>query len=420
MLEEFITDTNNFNEKQVDNDVITENKTYFSIYNNKINQPFHKFWFTLSNCKYFTSYNGYSTLRFAFNNKSNSSQKFIQFIKKLSDYLKKIFEKTFDDVTIDCPWKEFQNYPFLLTFYTNNDLIFVDSNQNTLEFDKLDNYLSYSLLFEIKNLKIIKTQLDSETKYNLKYNMSILMIQQEKQLDLKSYLLNKISFKVFESNQENLNSSKNNNSRPNLPFLSQLSSGNLKSDSEARNESSYNVNSKNNTGGPIGLINLNELLEVKSKLIKVNLEQDRTSYSDDNKSGKNNTILENALVEQKNQLKKVKTKEKTLLKELKKSKKKSKNKFEDIVDIVDIVDIEKNTNTKSKEDLELELKLEMELEKDLETKDMPKSESFLKILKPKKKSNIEDIEKINKKLKKKSKDKTNEVIDLEKELELLG
>ncbi len=414
MLEELITDINNFNEKQVDNDAINENKTYFSIYNNKINQPFHKFWFTLSNCKYFTNYNDYATIRFALNNKSNNVQKFIEFMKKLSEYLKKLFEKTFDSVNIDLPWKEFNNYPFLLTFYTNSEIIFVDSNQNNLEFDKLDNSLSYSILFEVKNLKIIKTQLDSETMYNLKFNLSILMIQQEPQLDLKSYLLNKISSKLFDPHPDISSQNSSFNSKPSLPFLSQLSSVNLKSDLEARNESSH-LQSKSNFGGPKRLINLNELLEVKSKLIKVNIEQDKNSTnSDDNKSGKSNANLENALLEQKNQLKKVKTKEKTLLKQLK-SKKKYKNiESEEIDEVKNLITKDNNFN------LELELELENELEKELKS-----SASESKIIKSKNKSDIEEFEKKkskkNKKNKKsKNKDKINEDIDLEKELELLG
>ncbi len=405
MLEELITDINNFNEKQVDNDVINENKTYFSIYNNKINQPFHKFWFTLSNCKYFTNYNDYSTIRFALNNKSNSVQKFIDFIKKLSEYLKKLFEKTFDSVTVDLPWKEFNNYPFLLSFYTNNEIIFVDSNKNNLEFDKLDNTFSYSILFEVKNLKIIKTQLDSEIMYTLKYNLSILMIQQEPQLDLKSYLLNKITSKHSDSNPDNLSQNSSFNSKPSLPFLSQLSSVNLKSDLEARNES--NSQSKSISGAPKGLIDLKELLEVKSKLIKVNVEQDKNvTNSDDNKSGKSNTNLENALVEQKNQLKKVKTKEKTLFKQLKSKKKKSKNKESDEKnEVMEINTLDNN--------LELDLELERELEKELKTS-VPES----KIIKNK--SDIEEFEKKKSKKNKKSKNKINEDMDLEKELELLG
>ncbi len=441
MLEELITDTNSFNEKQVDNDNITENKTYFSIYNNKISQPFHKFWFTLSNAKYFTNYNDYSTLRFALNNKSPSIQKFILFIKKLSDYLKNLFNKTFDGVTVDCPWKEYDNYPFLLSFYSNPDLLIMDSDKNILDFEKLDTNMSYSILFEIKNLKIIKTELDSEVNYNLKYNLSIIMIQQEPQLDLKSYLLNKITMNSNKSNESINNSHSNLHSnhsghsshsthinKPELPFLSQLSNVSLKSDSDAKNNMDPSK-LKPNAGGPKKLIDLDELLQVKSRLIKVSLESDKNaSNSDDNKSGKNAT-LENTLIEQKNQLKKVKTKEKSLLKHLKKKSKKSKKSSKDSVELEN-----DNNKSDSKNELvnEFENELENELENDLEKKlekqfdsnldnnlDTDLEKELEKEVKKDKKSKSKD--KSKKKLKERLKhDVEVDEYDLEKELGLLG
>ncbi len=409
MLEELITDINNFSEKQVDHDIVTQEKTYFSIYNNKIAQPFHKFWFNIPNTKFFRNYNDYSVLYFALNNKSSSVLKLIGFIKKLSEHLKNLFEKTFDSIQVDLPWKEYESYPYLLSFYTNQDIIFTDSDKNILTLDKLDTAQSYSLLFEIKNVKLHKIELDDITSYKLKYNLNILMIQQEPQLNLKSFLLSKIN-KQPEQSIQNQNLTSNTNSRPQLPFLSQLSNVVLKSESDNKTDS--NDKPKSTSNGPKKLIDLNEILEIKSRLIKVNLESEKNTDNDDNKSGKNAT-LENTLIEQKNQLKKVKTKEKSLLKHLKKQSKKKKKQSKSIEE-----DLEKELELENQLANQLDNELELELENELTNELNQENQSIDK--KNKKEKKVKKDKKDKKEKKNKEKNVEKESDDLEKELEMFG
>ncbi len=418
MLEELITDINSFSEKQIDHDIITQEKTYFSIYNNKIEQPFHKFWFNVPNTKFFKNYSDYNVLRFALNNKSNFVSKLIDFIKKLSTSLKNIFEKTFEGIQIDLPWKEYENYPYLFSFYTNEDIIFTDSEKNILTLDKLDLSQTYSLLFEIKNLKLVKIEIDNIFTYKLKYNLNILMIQQEPQLNLKSFLLSKINKQpepVFNSNNStnNLNHNPNSSLKPQLPFLSQLSNVVLKSESDTRTNNSEKP--KVNIGGPKKLIDLDEILQIKSRLIKVNLDSEKNP-DEDNKSNKTNANLENTLMEQKSQLKKVKTKEKSLLKHLEKQSKKKKKHDKTIKENLDLelelekytdnqLDIEFKKDKKIKSTEQDTINLENELEEYKENKDIKKKDKK---------------DKKNKKDKKDKKKVEKESDDLEKELEMFG
>ncbi len=424
MLEELITDINNFSEKQVDHDIVTQEKTYFSIYNNKIAQPFHKFWFNVPNTKFFRNYNDYSVLYFALNNKSSSVLKLIGFIKKLSEHLKNLFEKTFDSIQVDLPWKEYESYPYLLSFYTNQDIIFTDSDKNILTLDKLDTTQSYSLLFEIKNVKLYKIELDDITSYKLKYNLNILMIQQEPQLNLKSFLLSKIN-KQPEQSIQNQNPTSNTNSRPQLPFLSQLSNVVLKSESDNKTDS--NDKPKSTSNGPKKLIDLNEILEIKSRLIKVNLESEKNTDNDDNKSNNKsnkNIDLENTLIEQKNQLKKVKTKEKSLLKHLKKQSKKKKKQSKSIEE-----DLEKELELENQlvnehelvNQLDNQLDNELELENEL-TNELNQENQSIDINNKKEKKVKKDKKDKKDKKEKKNKEKNveKESDDLEKELEMFG
>ena len=58
-----------FIKEQVDFEQITKSKLYYNIYNNKISEPLHKFWFSVSGIKYCNNYNNYKTIRFLMNNK---------------------------------------------------------------------------------------------------------------------------------------------------------------------------------------------------------------------------------------------------------------------------------------------------------------------------------------------------------------
>ncbi len=156
MLENLITKTNKFDSSQVDHDFINNTKTYFSIYNNKVQKPFHKFWFTLSNTKFKNEYQDFKVLRFGLNHKSKEVIDFINFIKELTKYLTSIFSKHFSNINIEYPWKEFENYPYLLSIFFNEDTIILDDDKNEIDKDILDYTKTYNILFEIKNIKIVK------------------------------------------------------------------------------------------------------------------------------------------------------------------------------------------------------------------------------------------------------------------------
>ncbi len=427
MLENFITNCDNFVSTQVDHDIILDSKSYFSIYNNKISQPLHKFWFNLSNTKYFNAYNENKVLRFVLNNKSPNITKFINFFNGLSTHLESVFSKTFPGIKVEPPWKSFDSFPLILTLYIGDSILITDSDKNELGIDSLSSSASYSLLFEIKNLRVMKIDLGNEISYSIKYNLSAIMIQQEAQLNFKSYLLNQLvqtntqvqtntnvnSRNKFgiktDSDDEFVNKTNfnpNNNTKP-LPFLSELSNFNSESKLKSDGETGNNIPRPNVTG----LINLDMLLEAKSKLKKTKESNPPINTVLDD----NNSRLGEKFLEQKNQLKKVKTKEKSLLKHLRKKSKKSKKiNIETSTDLTEITENDQTDQTDQTDqvvkqdqtdisDLEKEL-----LELDIESGLIPDST----VIKKKKKS-----DKKNKKGK--TDDNNDNDLDLEKELELL-
>ena len=143
------------------------------------------------------------------------------------------------------------------------------------------------------------------------------MIQQEPELDLKKYLLNSIKYSDFNTNLNNLSTElRLDNTKPKLPFLDQLSNSTLKSNlNQFTNSFDKSNTSKIN-------FNLNELLNIKSKLKRVVMDNTcNNTIQDDNLSE-----LASTFINQKNQLKKTITKEKTLFNSLKDTKKKKKKK----------------------------------------------------------------------------------------------
>lgn len=317
MLEYYITNTNNYNETQLDYEIINQAKTFYSIYNNKISQPFHNFWFILSNLKFKCSYNDNNILRFGLNNKESNIQKFLIFFKNLSDHLVKIFSSTYSNITIEFPWKAYDNYPFIITIFTSKNTIFINNDKDVIDFNQLSNIKTYSILFEIKNIKIIKINLDDKISHIIKFNLNMIMIQQEPELDLKKYLLNSIKYSDFNTNLNNLSTElRLDNTKPKLPFLDQLSNSTLKSNlNQFTNSFDKSNTSKIN-------FNLNELLNIKSKLKRVVMDNTcNNTIQDDNLSE-----LASTFINQKNQLKKTITKEKTLFNSLKDTKKKKKKK----------------------------------------------------------------------------------------------
>ena len=409
MIENFITNINNFNSEQLDHENINESKTFYSIYNNKISIPFHNFWFLLSNCKFKYEYNNFKMLRFGLNNKSNEIQKFLTFFKDLSKHLEQIFSKVYTNLTVELPWKEYDNYPYIVNIFTSDTTLLVDNEKESVSLNQLTNTKSYTILFEIKNVRVIKINLDDNITHTLKFNLNMVMIQQEQELDLKSCLLgfvnqnqnqnqnqytynNFLSKSNINSNSDNLENQDNqddqnnlvnpinstNKSTEKLPFLtqlSQLSSGNTHEYKPFLN----NVSTKKHLITDKKTINLQEILTQKSNLRKVS--QDNTNNQDENNNNNNNDnqTVESTYINQKNQLKKTVTEEKSLFKRLKKSKKKKdKLKKKEI-----------SINSDNINNIE---QLEEQLEKDLES--------------------ILSIEK-------KSKIKIEDSNDLEKELELL-
>ena len=126
-----------FNKEQLDFEQISKSKFSYRIYNNKISEPLQKFWFSVGNIKYCNNYGDYKTIRFLMNNKDKKINNLINFIKNIGDNLNKIFDTTFPNITIDFPWKESEQFPYIFSFFTNSNTIFLDSKSNNIEYDKL-------------------------------------------------------------------------------------------------------------------------------------------------------------------------------------------------------------------------------------------------------------------------------------------
>jgi len=387
MLENLITKTDKFEICQVDHDIINESKSYFSIYNNKITKPFHNFWFMLTNTKFFNEYNDYNIIRFGLNHSSNEVIKFINFFKDLSTHLKNIFSKVFENISLDYPWKEYENYPYLFSLFLNDDTIVLDEQKNIIMKNKIEHKKSYSILFEIKNIKVVKIDLDNEISHQIKFTLSALMIQQEQEVDLKSYLLNSLninkkSIEPIQQNNYEVNDLNKLNNKPNIPFLSELSNGfkNL-------NKMDH-VQPKNKI---INTINLDELLSIKSSLKKVihdennniglnlNLNSNSNSISNSNigfKSQNNSddeiSKIGNTYLNKKKQLKKTITEEKSLFNNLvNKNKKDNKNKItidsnndleKELEEMENSLNIKNNISKKDKKKIKKKDKKKMELE----------------------------------------------------------
>ena len=273
MLEEIITDTNKFECEQLDHDIINFNKTFYNIYNNKINQALHKFVFLLNNVKFIKI--NQNQITFAINNKNIFINKFILFFKDLSNEIKKIFQSNFKNIALVEPWKEAFNYPYLLNVFIGNKFIIIDKDKNIIDVTQLNYENSYSILIEVSYLKLYGN-LDEK---KIKFKLSILMIQIEPEVDYKSFNL--------------------------LKCIPQKNS--IKIIERKINENTFvnNTHVTSNTG-----INLKELLEKKNSLKSIQKEEPiENNY--------NSNIID-IFLNKKNELKKVKTNEKTLFNKLKK------------------------------------------------------------------------------------------------------
>ena len=129
-MNNYITITDSFNSDIIDNDIIVPNKSYFNIYNNSIEEPFHKFWFYVDNCKLTNIYNEHNIYRFAINNKNEKNKKLLDYLKKLFEHIQSLFSKIYNNITFEFPWKEYDKYPFLMNFFSSSNTLFIDSKQN--------------------------------------------------------------------------------------------------------------------------------------------------------------------------------------------------------------------------------------------------------------------------------------------------
>jgi hypothetical protein len=121
------------------------------------------------------------------NNKSENIINLINFIKNIGNHMTKILDSTFPNITCDMPWKEYDNYPLIFSFFTNKTVIFLDSNSEEINLEDLSNDNTYSIIFEINNLRIIpiKLDLDLPESYILKINLVLLLIKTDIKKDFK-------------------------------------------------------------------------------------------------------------------------------------------------------------------------------------------------------------------------------------------
>lgn len=365
MIENVLTNYNiKFKNTQLDHDQINSTKLYYKIYNNAITEPLHKFWFSVPNLKYSNNYSDFKTIRFLMNNKNENISKLINYLKDIGKCLIDKLSPTFSNITIDYPWKESEQYPYIFTFFTNSNTLFIDSKGNEMKCESLNyNDLTYSIIFEISSIKLIPILLDDCSSHTIKFNLALILIREDEKKDLKKYLFsNFVNTNNNHSNCINDNNIKkvNLNSNMNkLPFLTDISNGfslnklNNSNNTDELNSEIINHKCSTNLSSNKLIIDAKQILNIKNGLKKVNMEKEpeknnENEYkSDDNLSNINVNYLE-----KKNSLKKVKTKEKSLLKKLQKKHMKKK--------------LEKEKELEKELERELERELELELEKELE------------------------------------------------------
>jgi hypothetical protein len=338
MLTNHITKLDKFDPKILDHDTIIETKKYFNIYNNSIDEPLHKFWFLAENAKFINIYNSSNTnnqpnqiIRFALNNKNDKTKKLITYWKELGKHLEKIFYKTFDKIIVDYPWKDIENYPYMMNFSVNTNTIYTNVNDlnKPKEISDLNKESIYSLLFDITYIQISKVSIDNIDQYYLKFKLSLLMIQ-ETNINLKLFSL--------------VNLEQNNYTKSNIILPPQNLFTNTHTNTHTNNHIHAHTHAQINAPtksidlqkGPQLFLNPSELIARKSTLNKITLS--------DNKIISTNEIDE--IIDIKNQLKRVDTDERSLLKHLKKEH----NEHNDNIVIVPI----KKKKKKVKIDLEKE------------------------------------------------------------------
>lgn len=374
-----------FNKEQLDFEQISKSKLFYKIYNNKISEPLHKFWFSVGNIKYCNNYKNYKTIRFLMNDKDKKISNLINFIKDIGDNLKKILNSTFPNITVDFPWKESEQFPCIFSFFTNSNTIFLDSKSNNIEYDKLSTTETFSIIFEISNVKIMPINLNDIESFSLKINLSLILIKQDEKKNIRNYNFSNLS------NNDNQSYNKLSNINPNLnpnqlPFLNEIDLGFKNCTSKGINKDKSDLSNRNKTNSFTGVLNIdqNQLVQIKNTLKKVEnnkIDSDIKNKNKDDDSDDNDSNIKSVYMEKKNSLRRVSTKEKSLLTHLKiKKRKKSKNKKnpndlnDELINTNKCTDTESITNNvksnkklnKNNNDLELERELDLELERELE------------------------------------------------------
>lgn len=302
-----ITQIDKFNSETIDHDIIVSNKTYFNIYNNSLDEPFHKFWFFIENAKLTNIYNENSVFRFALNNKSDKNKKLIEYLKNLLEYIKNLFIGTYPEIVVDTPWKEYDNYPCMINFIANDNTICLDSKENTKNISEISKDQTYSVLFELTYIQVAKIIIGEKTNHSLKFKFNLIMVQ-EKLFDKKVSLLENINqinnFKPKNNYvPQYANSNPNSNSNPN-PSSNILMKSVLGELTESNNKSLKNVSVAPNRPTMRFSLNANDLLNKKNALNKIGVKEIKGVEDDKN-------IPE--YLEQKNKLKKVETDERSLI-----------------------------------------------------------------------------------------------------------
>jgi len=324
MIENYIVDTENslFNDSIIDHEKFMINKEIYYIYNNKIDEPLHKFWFVLDLSKFLNGYYEYNILTFVINDKNNKIKKTIDYIQKLTETIKQKYISylvanniNYDNIDIELPIKQYDNYPSIIKLYNKKKSIYNENNQKE-EIVNLTSGKKYLLLFEINYFKIIKL----EKNFIIKFFFNVLKIQTQKLFNVDDYSLEK---KIITPPLP----------PPPPPFINSINKNMIHYDLKNINDKIINDKTNDKIRIIISeeelLSKRNELKSVKHELIKIDKKSDE------------NEIINNFtkdLILQKNLLKEVKKKK---LKKTKKMKKSS---------------------------IDLDIELEKELERELESK----------------------------------------------------
>jgi len=195
MIENYIIDTDNtiFEDSILDHEKFINNKEIYDIYNNAVDEPLHKFWFKLDTTKFLNCYYEYNILTFVINDKNSKIKKTIDYINKIADNIKQKYithlnltETDYDNIDIELPIKQYDNYPSIVKFYNKKKSLYNENNQKE-EITNLSSGIKYLLLFEINYFKIIK----SNKNFTIKFFFNILKIQTQKLFNIDDYSLNK-------------------------------------------------------------------------------------------------------------------------------------------------------------------------------------------------------------------------------------